>query len=65
MTFNDIILIVGFSLLFISAISVFALLLTALKRPDQSSDEINIGTLWALFLFGLFMGMFLLFLAIK
>lgn len=64
MTFSEIILVIGFTLLFISAISVCALLVIAIKKPEENSDDINIGTLWGLFLFGLSMGMLLLWISL-
>ena len=57
-------MIIGFVLLFISAISVYGLLLRAITTPDVNGDEMNVGTLWALFLFGLSMGIFLLWIAL-
>lgn len=58
--FSIIILIVGFGLLFLGAISGYALFSRALKLSDKFGDETNIGTLWGLFIMGLCMGLALI-----
>jgi hypothetical protein len=56
-TFHVIVLVVGFGLLLLGAISGYALFARALKISDRFGDETNVGTLWGLFLFGLVVGL--------
>lgn len=58
--FKIIVLVIGVGLLVLGAVAGVALLKNALRSPDQYGDEMNVGTLWGLFLFGLFVGLAML-----
>ena len=58
--FSIILVIVGFGLLTLGAVSGGALFSRALKAADRVGDETNVGTLWGLFLLGVVAGLFLI-----
>jgi hypothetical protein len=58
-TFSIVVLIVGFGLLLLGAVSGYALFARALKLSDKYGDETNVGTLWGLFLLGVSAGLLL------
>lgn len=58
--FSIIILTVGFGLLILGFFSGYALFSRALKLSDKFGDETNVGTLWGLFVFGLSIGLVLI-----
>jgi hypothetical protein len=59
-TFDIVVLVVGFGLLVLGAVSACALFMRSLKLSDKFGDETNVGTLWGLFLLGLSAGLLLI-----
>jgi hypothetical protein len=59
-TFSVIVLLVGFGLLLLGAVSGYALFARALRLSDKFGDETNIATLWGLFILGLSAGLLLI-----
>jgi len=58
--FDIVVLIVGGGLLLLGGVSGYALFARALRISDKYGDETNVGTLWGLFLLGLFAGLLLI-----
>lgn len=58
--FEIIVLIVGFGMLLLGAVSGYALFARAVKISDRFGDETNVGTLWGLFILGVPAGLLLI-----
>ncbi len=58
--FEIIVLIVGFGMLLLGAVSGYALFARAVKISDRFGDETNVGTLWGLFILGIPAGLLLI-----
>ena len=58
--FEAIVLVVGFGLLLLGALSGYGLFARALKISDRFGDETNVGTLWGLFVLGVPAGLLLI-----
>lgn len=55
--FSIILLIVGISLLLLGSVSGYALFSRSISQNKISNDETNIGTLWGLFIIGVWVGL--------
>ena len=55
--FSIILLIVGISLLVLGSVSGYALFSRSIAQNRKANDETNIGTLWGLFIIGVWVGL--------
>jgi hypothetical protein len=62
--FEIVLLIIGFCLILLGGFAGYALLSRSLKISDQFGDETNVGTLWGLFMVGLSIGLFMVWVAL-
>ena len=62
--FDIILLVIGIALLFLGGFSGYSILTRSLRVSDKFGDETNIGSLWALFLIGISVGLFFIWLGL-
>jgi hypothetical protein len=62
--FEIIVLIIGFGLLTLGSCSGYAIYRHAIKIPDKFGNEVQIASMWALFLIGLIFGLVLIWFAL-